>query len=177
MANADSPKGFRPLEEGPTFPVSVDASNATTIGKGDPLEMEADGGYGRAEAGDAAVVKYIAWGFKDSDGNSITYLPASTAGTVNAIPITPGRKFVIQSNTGTTVAATAVNATADFVAGNASTTSGVSTYELDASDIGTGTQLRILGKLETAEDNAWGEAHVDLIVEFSETGTTSATSV
>jgi len=177
MANADSPKGFRPLEEGPLFPVSVDASNATRLGIGDALEMEADGGYGRAESGDAAAVKYIAWGFKDSDGNSINYLPASTAGTVNAIPVTPGRKFIIQSDSGTSVAATAVNATADFVVADCSTTSGVSAMELDASDIGTGTQLRILGKLETAEDNAWGEAHVDLIVEFSETGTTSATSV
>ena len=176
MANTDSPKGFRPLEEGPLFPVSVDASNGTTIGKGDPLEMEADGGYGRAEAGDAALVKYIAWGFKDSDGNSISYLPASTAGTVTAIPVTPGRKFIVQSDTGTNVAATAVNATADFVVANCSTTSGVSQVELDASDIGTGTQLRILGKLEEP-NNSWGEAHVDLIVEFSENATISSTSV
>ncbi len=176
MANTDSPKGFRPLEEGPLFPVSVDASNATRIGIGDAVEMEADGGYGRAEAGDAAVVKYIAWGFKDSDGNSISYLPASTAGTVTAIPVTPGRKFIIQSDTGTNVAATAVNATADFVVADCSTTSGVSAMELDASDIGTGTQLRILGKLEEP-NNSWGEAHVDLIVEFSENATISSTSV
>ena len=176
MANVDNPSGFT-LISGPaeTLSVSIDASNATTIGQGDPLTMEADGGYARSATGAGATVAYIAQGFKNSNGESVNLLPALTAGKVTAIKIVAGQIWKVQCDSGTAVAATAVNATADIVAGNASTTSGRSVYELDSDNIGTGQQCRILGLYEV-QGNSWAE-HADVLIEFSENASTSNTSV
>ena len=176
MANIDNPSGFE-LVSGPaeTLPISVAAANATTIGKGDPLTMHQDGVFTRSVAGAGAAVAYIAQGFKNSNGESIAYLPASTAGTITAIRIVPGQVWAVQGNSGTAITAAAVNATADFAAANCSTVSGRSAYELNASDIGTGQQLRILGLVD-APGNAFGE-NADVLVEFAECAATSNTSV
>ncbi len=169
MANADLAKGFQLITDDGKGDVvlnkaTVDAANATAIFKNDPITAEADGNVTVSSADDGVVVLGVADGFLSTTGEPLSYLPATTAGTV--LYIDPkGRRFKIQSDAGTTVAATAVYATANHAAGTGSTVTGISGAELDASDIGTGIQLRILGK---DDDSTWGLANVNLIVEFNE---------
>ena len=69
----------------------------------------------------------------------------------------------------------AVGATADLVVADCSTVSGVSRIELDSSNIGTGQQVRIIGK-DGDPNNAYGE-HVDLLVHVCENASISNTRV
>ena len=102
-------------------------------------------------------------------------LPASTAGTCNGIKVVPGQIWACQADSGTALTSAAINATADIVAGDCSTTTGISVYELDSSNVGTGQQVRILG-LHKDPDNSFAE-HADLLVEWSENASTSNVSV
>lgn len=181
MANLDAPFGFKHvgalggIAELETY--EVDASNVTAIFKQDPLTLESDGGNKASAAGDGVSVGAVASGFKDSNGQSISFLPASTAGQVTAIPVA-NQIFVVQSDSGTNVAATDVNATADFVTGTGNTDSGFSRYELDASNIGTGQQLRIMGKeAAVGQENEFGDEHVNLKVVFVENAYADNTSI
>ncbi len=169
MANSDLAQGFELVQDkGGTTALrlySVDSSNGNIIGKNDAVTLEADGNVTRSAANDGILVLGVVQGIFNSDGKAINFLAASTAGTVL---IAPARDnvFKIQSDSGTNVAATAIGATANFaVTGNASAITGVSGMELDASDIGTGLQCRILGK---DPDSSFGEDHVKLLVEFNE---------
>lgn len=175
MANVDNPFGFR-LVSGPReiVELNIDASNASRLGKGDPLKMEADGGYARL-ATEELCAYIIDGGFKDSNGQSINYLAASTAGTCNGIKVVPGQVWACQADSGTALTSAAINATADIVAGDCSTTTGISVYELDSSNVGTGQQVRILGLLKDP-NNSFAE-HADLLVEWSENASTSNVSV
>jgi len=168
MANADLARGFQLITELGAGNVvyqkaEVDVSNATAIFKGDPITAESDGYVMASAANDGIAVLGVAQAFFSTTGEALSYLPALTAGTV--LYVTPeGKKFKIQSDSSTNVAVTDIYATANHVAGTGNTTTGESKAELDASDIGTGLQLRILGKDDAS---AWGE-HVNLIVEFNE---------
>lgn len=169
MANADFPTGFQQINDEGVDPVlfkaEVDSSNGNIIGSQDAITREADGNVTRSAANDGVNVLGTVQQIFDTDGVPLLRLAASTAGTVYYIPA-KDRRFVIQSDSGTTVAATAIGATANFVVtGDADSTTGKSKMELDSSDIGTGLQLRIEGKTDAS---VWGEEHVDLIVSFNE---------
>tara|TARA_R100001594_G_C3960192_1_gene245194 strand:+ start:95 stop:625 length:531 start_codon:yes stop_codon:yes gene_type:complete len=176
MANVDYAFGFE-LHAGPAevIELEIDASNATTIGKGDPLTIEADGANKRSVAGDGVAVGYVAQSFKNSDGESISYLPASTAGTITGIKCVPGQIWRVQLDSGTAGAATMVGATCDFVAGNADTNTGRSIYEADSSNVGTGNQLKIVG-LFKEQGNSWAE-HAVVLCEFAENNAISSASI
>lgn len=183
MANLDSPKGFQVIDDinggGNTNfqPYTVDSANATAIFQGDPITLEADGNVKPSAAGDGVSVAAVAHTFKDSDGNSIKFLPALTGGTIGGLPV-KGQVFSIQSDSGTVVNATDINATVDFVAGTGDQTTGRSRYELDSSNIGTGQQLRMLGKVESVgQDNEFGEEHVNTKVVFVENAYEDNTSI
>ena len=166
MANVDAPNGFRVTKKNePLTLYPVDSSNSTAIFKGDLVKLEADGNIAPAEAGAGNVVVGVAVGLQDSNGKALEYLPASTAGYA-LVADDPRCLFVVQADSGTSVAASDVGATADHVAGAGSTISGDSAHELDSSDIGTGGQLQIIGK-EEVNGNDWGE-HVNLIVRIAE---------
>ncbi len=174
MANVDYAFGFRCISDpSEVVKLEIDASNATTIGKGDPLTMEADGGYKRSATGE--LVAYIAQSFKNSNGESISYLPASTAGTITGIKVVPGQLWAAQADSGTALTSAAINATCDITAANADTNTGVSKYELDSSNVGTGQAFRIMGLLDEP-GNSFAE-HAVLFGEFSENASTSNTSV
>ncbi len=168
MANSDFAFGFELVDDNGVMPAqqtyTVDSSNATTFAIGDPISIEADGNVTRSAAGDGVIVDAIVQGIRGDDGKQKITLPTSTAGTIKGIPV-KGRKFRVQADSGTTVNATDVNATADFVAGAFSTVNSRSGYELDSSDIGTGLQLRIIG---IDPDSEFGAETPNLIVTFNE---------
>jgi|TARA_R100000093_G_scaffold58984_1_gene30881 hypothetical protein len=179
MANSDSPKGFVCIgKEGggdagrSLYP--VDASNGTAVFKGDLMKAESDGNITPASANDGVSVIGVAEGIYDSNKKPVKTLAASTAGYVLVVD-DPNALFVVQADTGTAVAETARFATANHVAGAGSTDTGLSGHELDSSDIGTGLQLKIFGKVETPE-NTWAE-HVDLIVKIQEHHKTTVASI
>jgi|TARA_R110000824_G_scaffold308517_2_gene495972 hypothetical protein len=179
MANADAPRGFKPLgsiDSGDyqILEYEVDASNTLAIFKGDPLTLEADGNVKQSVANDGVKVHAVAVGFKNSDGQSISYLAGSTAGTVLGVPV-KNQLFAVQADTGTAVVATARYATANHAVTAGDTDTGISKCELDSSDIGTGVQVRILDKVDEP-NNSWAE-HVDLVVEFTENASESAVTI
>jgi hypothetical protein len=179
MANADNPKGLVCIgKEGggdagrSLYP--VDSSNGTAIFKGDLVKAEADGNIAPAAANDGVAVIGVAEGFFDSNKKPVKYLADSTAGYVSVVD-DPDALFIVQADSGTAVEETSRFATANHVAGTGSTDTGISGHELDSSDIGTGLQLKILGKVETP-DNTWAE-HVDLIVKIQEHHKTTVASI
>jgi len=166
----DRAMGFRPIRargsELQTNIYEITASSTALLLRGDPVSGAAAGTVALATSGDALKVIGVVESLFDSDKKPITGRSASTAGFATVID-DPNAMFVIQSDSGTTSVSSAdVFATADFTYTAGSTAIGQSKVELDASDIGTGTQLRILGKY-AEEGNDWGE-HVDLIVQFAE---------
>tara|TARA_R100001530_G_scaffold17260_1_gene14961 strand:+ start:727 stop:1260 length:534 start_codon:yes stop_codon:yes gene_type:complete len=177
MANTDNPQGlvYKMGGNPAIVEVSVDASNSAAIGINDGYIIETDGSVARVAAGSGVILSGVAEGFKDSTGKSISYLPASTAGTIIAKKIDPSMIFEIQADSGTALTVAAVGATADLVVANCDTTTGVSKIELDSSNVGTGQQVRIIG-ISSAIGNAWGE-HVKLLVQIAENTSISNASV
>lgn len=180
MANIDQANGFTlsdsvvSEESVGLQSYSVDASNTPSIFKKDPVMQEADGYYAQATDGIGIAMAGVAVGFLDANGLALSYLPASTAGTILSVPV-KGHIFEVQASTGVALTVACVGATADFVRTAGSTVSGISKYELDSSNVGTGQQMRILGKVERP-GNEWGE-HVKLRVMFVENLYESNTSV
>ena len=161
MANIDNAQGFIPLAADKSLTYyPIDASNSSPLGKGDPLAIDSDG-HGSRLAADGTGCIGVIQKVEDSNGLPLKYLPASTEGRVGVLPC-EGVDYIIQSDGAT--AANAVGATVDIAASNCNTTSGQSTFQADHSDIGSGTQLRIIGK---QEDNTFGSANVNLMVRWN----------
>lgn len=160
MANVDNPKGLFPvghLTGGEIRTNSYPMTASTTIYRGDILKVVAAGTVQPSAADDGLIVVGVAAEYKVS----------AATGTSNIqVYDDPYIIFGVQADTGTAVAATAVFATANHVAGAGSATTKLSGHELDSSDIGTGAQLKIIGKIEEP-NNDWAE-HVDLKVIFNE---------
>ena len=177
MPNVDRPHGFRPVDRQPhtELQFDVDSSNSTAVFIGDVVSINAAGSVRPAAADDGSSVIGVVVKVMDSDGIpcgswdssvSTKYLTASVEGKVLVALALPGRRFIAQAQTGQTPAATDVFATTDHVAGTGDTTTATSRHELDCSDLNTGAQCLILGKVEEP-DNDWGE-NVDLYVTFNE---------
>ena len=181
MANRDRPNGFKPviMVDGSDVPVRnfpVDADEASTLMVGDLVTAEADGNVNLAIANDGILVLGAVTAIFDTNGVpaghpnsaiSTKYKPVSTAAIVAVALAMPNAIFRCQSDSGTDVAQTARFATANHAAGTGDTTTAVSRGELDASDIGTGLQLRIIDKVDEP-GNDWADANVDLLVTFNE---------
>jgi len=161
MANVDNPRGFWPVKhlsggEIRTHPYLV--TTGATVYPGDLLKVVDAGTVEAAAANDGVIVIGVAAEYVND---------AASAGS-KAVQVydDPHIVFGVQADSGTAVAATEVFETANHVATTGSTTMYHSLQELDASDIATGAQLKIIGKLDSP-DNAWGE-HVDLLVVIAE---------
>lgn len=147
MPNRDTPNGLRPLR-GPfreeTY--TLEASNAV-IGKGDLLELKADGTVGRAAATTVATI-------------GVALEPKAASSTDGKILVSdhPETIYVAQTDdgTGTLTAQTGVNLNADIVVTDA--TNGVSRMEIDESSGATTATLplKVVG-LHKAQDNEFGE--------------------
>ena len=181
MANRDKPNGFKPTVklDGSVIPVRwfpVDSANGTAIFVGDLVTAGADGNVNPSATDDGIIVLGAVTGIADvneiSQGHpnaasSTKHLPASTAGFVAVALAVNDAVFEVQSDTGTDVAESARFATANHVAGAGDTVTSQSRHELDASDIGTGLQVRILDKVDEP-GNDWDDNHVKLLVQFNE---------
>ena len=157
MANTDYPHGFRPIRHnsgGEIRSREYILTTGATVFQGERLKVVAAGTVEQAAAADSLIVIGIAAEYADDS--------ASAGGVTVAVYDDPDIVFSVQADTGTAVTAAAVFATAQHVPGTGNTGTGMSTDELDASDIGTGTQLEILGKVDTP-GNDWAE-HVELEV-------------
>lgn len=166
MANSDNPKGFVLVGRmGGGEPskrlYSVDSSNSTAIFHNDAMKAEADGNVAPLAANDGNSFLGSALAIYDSNNKPIKYLAASTAGYV-LVCNDPQAIYEVQTDSGTSITAGDVFATANHVAGAGDTTLGISRMELDASDIGTGLQFKIIDKSDT-EDNVFGE-HCNVLV-------------
>lgn len=190
MANRDTPCGFRVANGVGSEPVykrfPIDSSNSTNVFVGDMMDLNAAGSV-RPAAADAGVsAAGVCVALYDSNGIPIgapgssvstKYLPLSTAGYALVALAIPGVVFIGQLDSGTTPTSADIGATCDHVAGTGSTTTGISAHELDASNIGTGLQTRIIGIVDEP-NNSWGE-HVDVYFVFNESafGTSAAATV
>lgn len=161
MANVDSPRGFWPLRHlsgGEIRTTKYILTTGATAYQGDLLKGVAGGTVEPSAANDGIIVVGVAAEYVDDS--------ASAGGKTILVYDDPNIVFGVQADSGTTVAATEVFATANHVAGSGSATTYQSGHELDSSDLGTGLQLRVIGKIDTP-DNAWGE-HVNLEVIINE---------
>lgn len=151
MANVDSPKGFWPLRHlcgGEIRTNQYTLTTGSTAYKGDLLKVVAAGTVEPSAADDGTIVVGVAAEYVDDS--------ASVGGQNIAVWDDPYIVFGVQSDSGTATTSADMFATANHVAGSGSTTTHLSGHELDASDITTGSQLKIIGLISTP-DNAWGE--------------------
>lgn len=182
MANEDRPRGYWPIRH-PSGqirvnsvrgrPYLIDSNTAGALARGDQVKLEAGGNIelGAANDGIVACGVFSSCRYTDVDGNQVysDYIPATKTGFTNMEAFVwddPLIVFGIQADSDTSPAETDIGNTANHVAGTSDSIRKLSGHELDASDIGSGLQLKILGKVEVP-NNAWGE-HVDLEVIFNE---------
>jgi hypothetical protein len=146
MANRDAPMGAIPFMhvsggKPRVFPVPLKMTASTTIRQGDFIKMVAAGTIEPADADDGTVVIGVAASYKVSAATGDYYMEIYG----------PDNLFEIQADAALTQAA--VGNTANHVATAGSST--ISAHVLDASDVGTGAQLKIWGK-KFSPDNDWG---------------------
>jgi hypothetical protein len=162
MANVDQLRGFYPLYHLSGGEIRTNTYFVTTsaaIYKGDAVVAVNTGCVSAATANDGWKVVGVA-------AEWVTAATSATAYTPIQVYDDPNIVFGVQCDSGTSPAVTDIFATANHVATTGDTTTGLSKHELDASDIGTGLQLRILRKVDVP-GNDWGE-HVDVEVIFNE---------
>jgi enhancing lycopene biosynthesis protein 2 len=160
MANSDKPNGFIPVRHLTGGEIRTERRVLTasaTVYPGDVLKVVAAGSV-EAAATDAGII---------CGGVAAEYKVAAASGTTWVdVYVDPEIVYQVQADSGTALTVAAVNATANHVATTGSTTTKRSLQELDSSDVGTGANFKILGKVETP-DNTWAE-HVNLEVIFNE---------
>ena len=150
MANLDAAMGFNPVGKiGSGPPQKASEYNITNdvIFQGDAVQIASDSGV-LTQAGVGTTNVGVFWGcnYDDSTGKPVfTNQSVASQASVGFVYDDPYQVFELQGDSGTVSAQTNVGRTADIVVGSGSTTTGVSGMELDASDIGTGANVRILG--------------------------------
>jgi len=150
MANVDQLRGFWPVSHllgGEIRTKTFVVTTGATCYQGDLLKVVAAGTVEPSAANDGVIVIGVAAEYVDDS--------ASAAGKEIQVYADPYIEFGIQSDSDTATTSAAVFATANHVATTGNTTTKISKHELDASDIGTGGQLEILGLIDSP-DNDWG---------------------
>ena len=163
MANIDAPFGLNPVGKigsGPSQKMNeykIASNEANAIFQGDMVQPDA--GYIQ-QAGTGTTNIGVFWGCKydDATTNKPTFKNQSAASGNGAVADAfvyddPYQVFEVQGDSGTASAQADIMQTADVVVGTGSTTTGISGMELDASDIGTGANLMIIGFCGNSERN------------------------
>lgn len=178
MTNQNGPTGFRVSDTSPDPKIKrfyIDGNVATAIFKGDLVNMVTDSStsseYPTVDVMAAASDNYLGAvvGIFNSDQVELSYLPASTAGYVDATTA-PDAELVTQSEDGgTELTQAAVGDQADPIFGAGSTATGQSGLELSETLAGAGNsaQFTILDKVQR-DNNNWGEHNIDLLVVAAE---------
>ena len=155
MANVNQPRGFFPVRH--LLGAQIESkkyilTTGATVYRGDLLKAVAAGTVQAASAGDGTIVVGVAAEYKSD---------AASAGGVEVLVYDdPYIVFGVQAD-GSVAAADVFN-TANHTAGSGNATTKVSGHQLNAANIGTGSQLKIIGKIDEPNNN-W-EAYVDLEV-------------
>jgi hypothetical protein len=160
MANKDNPRGFWPVRNHSGGEIRCNEYQMTaskTVYKGDLVKIVAAGTVEAAAADIGTACIGVAAEYKVS---------AATGTYLLKVYDDPRTVFGVQADSGTAVTIADKGNTANHVAGSGSATTKMSGHELDSSDIDTGAQLKIIGKVERP-DNTWAE-HVDLEVLINE---------
>ena len=161
MANKDFPRGLWPIRHltgGEIRSREYTVTTGSTVYTGDLLKAVNGGTVEPSAANDGIIVVGVAAHYVDDS--------ASAGGKKVQVYDDPYIVFGAQADSGTATTSADVFETANHVAGSGSSTSYLSGHELDASDIATGAQLKIIGLVD-AQGNAWGE-HSDVEVLINE---------
>jgi len=182
MANADTPRGFRPVNNmngaaftGGVQKVAFEDENTAAAYIGDAVRLE-----GSADAqGNPTVDRFLAadtdaWGVivafePDRTDLELKYRAASTARNAYVVPISQQQLFVIQDDGTGTAAAGWVGNTVDVNDGGGSTTTGISAMEIVGSNVGTGINCHIVGLLKRPGNSI--AANADWLVRIVENDT------
>lgn len=183
MTNPNTPFGFNLIDSTSSSQsislqyAKLDSGNSHVIKKGDPISALSGGTVVQSVAADAGIVAGIAVQFYDTNFQAITQISASqTTGWVLFQPVDQSKIFEVQANG--VVAETDIWATADFAVGAGNSYTDLSVATLDVGTIGTGQQMRIIGKVGGPQDsqNIWG-AYTKLLVVFTESIFQNNTSI
>lgn len=178
MANNSIIAGLTPLYRLDGLPISnpvevyVPSTVTTTIGVGDPLVVTGGSNTSsiqsrqigamplvtQATAGGGSPISYVCTGIVMQTEASLTYLPGSTGGILQAVPADGQTVFLIQSNG--VAATTDVGNNADFIVTTTpNVITGQSGVQLNESSVNTSATLQLkIVKLQPAIDNAPGAA-------------------
>lgn len=161
MANTDNPKGLWPVRNaagGEIRATQYTMTASATVYQGDLVKIVAAGTVEAAAADIGTACIGVAAEYKVAT--------AVAGATTLLVYDDPNLLFGVQADSGTALTIAAVGNTANHVAGSGSATTKMSGHELDASDVGTGAQLKIIRLIPRA-DNSWAE-HADLEVRINE---------
>jgi len=163
MANLNNPRGLQPITSpGGNVPAHwyvVNASVATAIYIGDPVDREAAGTVTLATAGAGNPVLGAVIGAKDADGVPVGYVPATPgAGYQVLVSDAIEQEYIVQEdNVGSDIAFADEGINVDLVAGTGSTVSYISGWQLDSSSVAASASLQMrLIKRADAVENAEG---------------------
>jgi hypothetical protein len=161
MANKDAARGFRAIRHlsgGEIRTVEKVVTTGEVIYRGDLVTMQDAGTIISSTTNDGITVIGVAAQYVDDS--------ASAGGKKILIYEDPNIVYAVQCDSGTAPTAADIGETANHDDETGSSVTKNSIHELDASDIGTGLQLRIEG-IYPVVDNAWGE-HVVVEVVLNE---------
>jgi len=183
MANVDSAFGLKPYEGlSPSGAIPqarkylINPSDyGTTIYQGDLVKF--NGGYiEQAGVSDANIVGvFNGVHYQSSDGpvwsNFYTASTTASSGDIEVyIYDDPNTLFTIQGDSDTASTQAAVGKNADTVGTGGSTTTGLSSRELDVSTLATtaGLQLKVVGVVDNENNGTIAGTHANLIVQINE---------
>jgi hypothetical protein len=178
MANADAPRGFRPIPgpggtySGATVRCAILAADGTATFVGDLVKLSgtasADGypSVAQAAVGDLAFGVVVSFE-PDRTNLELKYRTASTLRYCNVITCPPTQEFVVQASG--SIAITDVGNDADFVVGSGDTTTGLSGMELDSANIGEDGMI-ILGIIDRPDNEIGTNADVRVRINESAWG-------
>tara|TARA_B100000424_G_C22940606_1_gene500481 strand:- start:1597 stop:2178 length:582 start_codon:yes stop_codon:yes gene_type:complete len=183
MANVDSAFGLKPYEGlSPSGAIPqarkylINPSGyGTTIYQGDLVKF--NGGYiEQAGVSDANIVGvFNGVHYQSSDGpvwsNFYTASTTASSGDIEVyIYDDPNTLFTIQGDSDTASTQAAVGKNADTVGTGGSTTTGLSSRELDVSTLATtaGLQLKVVGVVDNENNGTIAGTHANLIVQINE---------
>ena len=183
MANVDSAFGLKPYEGlSPSGAIPharkylINPSGyGTTIYQGDLVKF--NGGYiEQAGVSDANIVGvFNGVHYQSSDGpvwsNFYTASTTASSGDIEVyIYDDPNTLFIIQGDSATASTQAAVGQNADTVGTSGSTTTGLSSRELDVSTLATtqGLQLKVVAVVDNENNGTIAGTHANLIVQINE---------
>ena len=183
MANVDSAFGLRPdegLSPSGAIPQArkylINPSGfGSNIYQGDLVKF--NGGYiEQAGVSDANIVGvFNGVNYQSSDGpvwsNFYTASTTASSGDIEVyIYDDPNTLFIIQGDSDTATTQAAVGRNADTVGTGGSTTTGLSSRELDVSTLATtaGLQLKVVGVVDNPKNGTIAGTHANLIVQINE---------